>query len=197
MWKYMLMHVKGVIHCSTNSHGNLRLRKVHIAYEWIISQPLNFDTIFRWNAISGTTHSKTSSKYGKSLIDLRHESYIIFNVAQRAQVLKMQIFIVRHSEAMWQQKLRRTYFIRCYVTWIGRQSIWCRSSSKTRRENNNKLGSFQWKYIMTTSSRNWSYIRVSPSNEMAAVAYATSCTMSNPTKRYEKKNKQNQSHHCE
>lgn len=50
------------------------------------------------------------------------------------------------------------------------------TATVTRRENNNIFGTFQWKYIMTTSSRNLSYIYIrvhisSPSNPMQT-AYA-------------------------
>lgn len=166
-------------------YENLQLWKVHITYEWIISQPLNFDTIFRCHF---SHHSLGNIiEIRKESHRRRHESYIIFNVVQRAHAFKMQIFAsfsVAAQRNKGGKKYGQTYFIRCNVTWIGGIQWWCRSRPKTRRENNNnKLGSFQWKYIMTTSSRNWSYIRVFPTNAMALAAYATSCSLANPTKR--------------
>lgn len=168
----------------TNSKKNLQLWKVHFAYEWVshwISTPL-----FPLQCHLGHRSLENIIEIRIEFHRLRQESHIIFNVVQRAHVLKMQIFVsfgVAARRNVAGKKNRPNIFYSMLRHRGLAASRWCRSSSKTTRENNNKLGSFQWKYIMTTSSRNWSYIRVSLPNEMAVAAYATSCSMLNPTKR--------------
>lgn len=141
--------------------------------EWI-SQPLKFDTIFflAWRP----PFIRTSFRCEKSLsdsVDTNHILHLMVYNETRAHVLNMQIFTICLVVAAGRDEMAWKTWKEHFAEHILFDETSHRSHSNdadakracggptTTRENNNNLGSFQWKYIMTTSSRNLSYMLAS------------------------------------